>query len=176
MQYIHRSIYIEQDTPCDITYNVCRPNKVWVRSRKIPGKGNQPRPQQHQQSIAHHDSHLLPAVESAIVAVGSVHDGIRLGTAPVTDTRYTNPCDALAIACIRSRGVVGVVSKTSSMPALLAASLISPVSSSGISGTKRPGMQATSVEQPFMHCWCSPHRLVTQIPDVCNDQYRDKQC
>ena len=114
------------------------------------GEGNKPCwPQQHQQSIAHHDLHLLLVVEGVIITVGSVYNRIRLAIAPVTDTRYTNPCDALAIACIRSRGVVGVVSKTSSMPALLAASLISPVSSSGISGTKRPDMQATSVKQPF---------------------------
>ena len=37
------------------------------------------------------------------------------------------------------RGVVGVVNRTSSNPALLAASRISPVSSKGISGTRRPG-------------------------------------
>lgn len=118
----------------------------------------------------------------AFITVGSIY---YMGSAPVTDTRYTNPCDALAIACIRSRGVVGVVSKTSSMPALLAASLISPVSSSGISGTSRPGMQATSVEQCFelllvqssyihtsyVHC-----KLVMQIPSVCNDRHCDKQC
>lgn len=58
---------------------------------------------------------------------------------PVTETRYTKPCEALAICTTLSRGVVGVVSSMSSKPALEASSLISPVSSRGMSGTSKPG-------------------------------------
>ncbi len=49
------------------------------------------------------------------------------------------------MACMRSLGVVGVVSKISSRPALVAASLISPVSSRGMSGTSTPASPNTQV-------------------------------
>ncbi len=42
------------------------------------------------------------------------------------------------MASMRSVGVVGVVSSTSSRPAAVATCLTGPVSSKGMSGTKRP--------------------------------------
>ncbi len=44
------------------------------------------------------------------------------------------------MASMRGWGVVGVVSKTSSKPAAVAISRIGPVSSRGISGTRRPAL------------------------------------
>ena len=57
---------------------------------------------------------------------------------PVTETRYTKPWETVAMASMRSSGVVGVVRSTSSRPAAVATSLTGPVSSKGMSGTSNP--------------------------------------